>query len=884
MRRSTTRRGTWFAALLLGLLALGSTFPATASGQAFIENVGGNVNVSAALGNQAEATIAVNPTNTQQIFVASNPGTTARRSTDGGQTWNPVNPGFAGAQAPCCDNVAAWDQFGNLFLVYLSLGADGAIGGTPASTDQTIELALSVDGGQTFNIIQQIDGPARVDQPSVAVGGGSVWVTWNRGNIIAARGATVTGLGTGNIGAFTAIQTAPESGGGVGQFGDVAVGPGGQVVVTYQSNTQIFTNTDADGTGAGGFAAAVTVTNTNVAKFDSVPPQDARTIDAEANLAYDRSGGPNNGRLYMSYTDEQPDESNDTDIFVRRSNDNGANWSAPVQVNDDAGANTQMLPAISVDQTSGFLGISWHDARNDAGNNNTQLFGAFSSDGGVTFRPNLQISAGTSNEDTGGGVVEYGDYTWASFVAGDFYPVWADNSNSTGDNPDFPANPRFDIYTARVHFEVNDPPVVSAGPDVSGSEGSPISLDGTVTQNDEAGFDPITTTWTANAGAPCTFANAAAVDTTITCSDNGNYTATLTADDGDNPAVADSALVQVDNVPPTVTAGAPATLNEGDTFTGSGSFTDPGNDTWTATVDYGDGTGVQPLALNADKTFSLSHVYADDDADDTYTITVSVSDDEGGTGTDSFDVTVLNVAPSLTITSPATGDLYEVNTPVSVVAPFTDPGADTHTCFIDWDNGSTETYAASGSSCSRTHTYTGAGVYTIVLTVTDDDGGADTESVMVVVFDPEAGFVTGGGWINSPAGAYTADPSLTGRATFGFVSKYQKGAKIPVGQTEFQFRVADFNFHSDLYDWLVVTGGGKAQYKGTGTVNGVAGFNFLLTATDGHKAGGDGVDKFRMKIWDGGGVVYDNAAGASEDIDIANPQAIAGGSIVIHAK
>ena len=63
---------------------------------------------------------------------------------------------------------------------------------------------------------------------------------------------------------------------------------------------------------------------------------------------------------------------------------------------------------------------------------------------------------------------------------------------------------------------------------------------------------------------------------------------------------------------PSVDAGAGGSLNEGDTFTSAGSFSDPGADTWTVTVDYGDGSPVSPLALNSDKTFTLSHLYAQD--------------------------------------------------------------------------------------------------------------------------------------------------------------------------------------------------------------------------------------------------------------------------------
>ena len=89
----------------------------------------------------------------------------------------------------------------------------------------------------------------------------------------------------------------------------------------------------------------------------------------------------------------------------------------------------------------------------------------------------------------------------------------------------------------------------------------------------------------------------------------------------------------------------------------------------------------------------------------------------------------------------------------------------------------------------------------------------------VVIYDTSAGFVTGGGWMISPPGAYVGNPALTGKANFGFVSKYQKGANVPTGDTEFQFQAGGFNFKSTVYEWLVISGS-KAQYKGSGTVNG----------------------------------------------------------------
>ncbi|HYI74555.1 MAG TPA: hypothetical protein VEW90_04725, partial [Gaiellaceae bacterium] len=149
--------------------------------------------------------------------------------------------------------------------------------------------------------------------------------------------------------------------------------------------------------------------------------------------------------------------------------------------------------------------------------------------------------------------------------------------------------------------------------------------------------------------------------------------------------------------------------------------------------------------------------------------------------------------------------------------------------------------------------------------------------------------VTGGGWIMSPPGACklaSCSDSTVGKANFGFVSKYQKGAKTPTGQTEFQFKSGNLNFHSTNYEVLVISGC-KAQYRGTGTINGVGVYEFTLTAYDAQfgnsgSCAGKSKDSFRIKIKNGGTVVYDNRMGSADDVDGADPQEISGGSIVIH--
>ncbi len=229
-----------------------------------------------------------------------------------------------------------------------------------------------------------------------------------------------------------------------------------------------------------------------------------------------------------------------------------------------------------------------------------------------------------------------------------------------------------------------------------------------------------------------------------------------------------------------------------------------------------------------------------------------------------------------------------MGTPLAVSDTFTDPDAgDTHAAVWVWGDGTSGdgTVDEAGGLVSGSHAYAGAGVFTVTLTITDAAGLSDqASSQYLVIFDPTGSFVTGGGWIESPPGAYVAEPSLTGRAHFGFVSRYEKGATVPSGKTEFRFQSAGLDFTSTAYQWLVVAGP-HAKFKGTGTIEGLPGeFGFMVTATDGNIHGGGDADSFRIKIWDmaTAAVVYDNQLGDDELADATD--AIEGGAITIHLK
>ncbi|MGI5273322.1 PKD domain-containing protein [Nonomuraea sp. CA-218870] len=317
----------------------------------------------------------------------------------------------------------------------------------------------------------------------------------------------------------------------------------------------------------------------------------------------------------------------------------------------------------------------------------------------------------------------------------------------------------------------NFPPDVDAGPNVTGDEGQAVELAGSAFDRE----DGVTTQWTytpldrTDPGASCSFSAPQALRTTITCTDDGVYAAELTADDGVNPPVRDTALVRI-----------------------------------------------------------------------------------------------ANAAPVLTLTGPRPWQVFRAGTEVPLTAGFTDTGAnDSHTCEVVWDDGSTDRYAADGS-CDRSHTFAAPGMYTIKVKVADDDGATDTAEVMVVVYDPEAGFVTGSGAFEG--GRFALNPQY---------GPHDEGPAP--GHGRLKANLPDIVIESTALEWLVVTPQGGAAVKGA---SGDHGFVAYLT---------DEPDGFRLVVWrlsDGshpaGEIVYDNREGVSYDLDHADPPASDKGSVRIH--
>lgn len=204
-----------------------------------------------------------------------------------------------------------------------------------------------------------------------------------------------------------------------------------------------------------------------------IPAQPERGIWMGLSFDVDNSTGPNRGRLYIAFVDQfDQDGSNltghtDTDVFVVASDNDGRTWDALtgsadrvnanatlnpnaasialVKVNDGVGA-SQFFSWLDVDDSTGNLAVGWYDTRDD--NDNVQsggelnavandevfYYAAYSVAGGLSWSSDIRVSDGLSSAFVVDGV-HYGDYTGLVFADGTIHMTWADNSNSTGDNP-----------------------------------------------------------------------------------------------------------------------------------------------------------------------------------------------------------------------------------------------------------------------------------------------------------------------------------------------------------------------------------------------------------------------------------------------------------------
>jgi hypothetical protein len=247
------------------------------------------------------------------------------------------------------------------------------------------------------------------------------------------------------------------------------------------------------------------------------------------------------------------------------------------------------------------------------------------------------------------------------------------------------------------------------------------------------------------------------------------------------------------------------------------------------------------------------------------------------------------------ITDPITGNSFRIGSTVNFAGVFWDKPGNKHTATWSIDDNTTvkatvtEPSGPKNGKVTGSYKFTTAGVYRLQMNVTDQNrvtsycNTNEDQEAIVVIYDPNGGYTYGGGYFNSPAGALASDATVTGKANFGYTVNYYKGATLPKGETQFEFKVGDFQYNALNFDYLSVASPGyKAVFAGSGRIiGGISGVNFTMYVIDG-ALDGTGVDKVRLKIYNKntGYIYYDNEPGKGETADPTTPVGISS-SIVI---
>lgn len=201
------------------------------------------------------------------------------------------------------------------------------------------------------------------------------------------------------------------------------------------------------------------------------------------------------------------------------------------------------------------------------------------------------------------------------------------------------------------------------------------------------------------------------------------------------------------NIPPTVTVEDDKTVDEGDTVTLTGSFTDPNtDDSWTYLWHLENSTNGQVIddaTGSAEPNIPIDFTFTPCD-NGIYTFSLTVTDSYGASDTDEVVVTVLNMPPTVNTPDISDQDNAEFILPMvhdtDFTGDFTDPGTcDTHTATWDWSDGSPSegnlTETDGSGSVTGSHIFSVPGDFAVTLTVTDDDGDIGSNTMNVHIAD-----------------------------------------------------------------------------------------------------------------------------------------------------
>ena len=392
---------------------------------------------------QSEMSIDVHPTDENIVFGSANAsdwpvttifGTGVYWSYDGSSSWTGAdNPPFGSNGG---DPASAIGPNGYLYEGYL-VGGSYALG-----------IAVSTNGGTNWSThtvyatSSQDKEHVMVDKTLSSPYVNRVYYPWSNLNASQVGLVYSTDFGT-TWSAYKNISAGTIISGGFGQGPNVQTASNGDVYVCYA----IYDANWTDGEDAIGFAKSTDGGDTWTAMraYDHINSGIRGTLSSKGgirvnsfpSMAVDRSGGPNDGNIYITWPQRSvAPAGSDPDVVLITSTDGGATWGAPVRVNDDPlnNAKDQIFPWCTVDESTGQLLVVFYDSRNVA-NNQAEVYMASSYDGGSTFN-NFAVSDqsftfGPINGFAGG---YGGDYIGVAAVNDVAYPFWMDSrtGNSQG--------------------------------------------------------------------------------------------------------------------------------------------------------------------------------------------------------------------------------------------------------------------------------------------------------------------------------------------------------------------------------------------------------------------------------------------------------------------
>jgi len=510
-------------------------------------------------------------------------------------------------------------------------------------------------------------------------------------------------------------------------FGDGTNGTGAVVTHSYVENgtyTVTLTVTDNDGATASTSATTTVLNRSPVASFTSSPsaPYTGDVVTFNASTSYDPDG------TIVSYFWTFGDGTNGTGVVVTHSYADNGTYTVTLTVTDNDGSTSSTSSAKTVLNRSPVASFT----ASATTVNRTQV---------ITFNA-------SASYDPDGTIVSYfwafGDGTNATGIVATHSYANAGNYTVTltvTDN-DNAASSTFIVITV-----VNQPPVANFT-----TSATTVYTGDSVTFNASSSYDPdgtiVSYSWTFGDGT-----NATGITVTHSYAENGTYTVTLTVTDNDGATASTSATTTVLNRSPVASFTSSPTgpyTGSSVTFNASASYDPDGiivSYFWT----FGDGTNGTGMIA--------THSYVENG---TYTVTLTVKDNDGATATNTTTLTVLNRSPVASFTSsppaPYTSDTVTFNASASY-----DPDGTIVSYFWAFGDG------ANATGVTVSHSYADNGTYTVTLTVTDNDGSTSSTSSAKTVLN------------RSPVASFTASATTVNRTqviTFNASASYDPDGTI----------------------------------------------------------------------------------------------------------